>query len=115
VGVALPPPSEISAIEVNSNNDDRAATVIDDRARIAEFVAFLNERGDNWEHPPYTFPSGQYTVAVKSRGELIAVFWPAPGHIGGRQGDQGAESNRLRPLSDKEWVTLQGILKIPTQ
>jgi hypothetical protein len=111
--VSLPAAAEITAIEVTPiRGDDRSTKVVHEPQRIADFVAFINERGDNWQVPPSTFPSGDYTVAVKSSEELLAVFWPTRGHIGGRSGGQGAESNRLRRLSEDEWKTLCYILKI---
>jgi hypothetical protein len=111
--VSIPITSEITAIEVTPNRgDDRATKVIDEPQRIADFVAFINERGDNWQVPPTTFPSGEFTVAVKSREDLVAVFWPTRGHLGGRGRGEGADANRLRPLNEVEWETLCQILAI---
>lgn len=111
--VSLPTPVEITAIEVTPNRgDDRSTKVINEPQRIADFVAFINERGDNWQVPPYTFPSGDFSVAVKSREDFVAVFWPTRGRIGGRGRGQGADSNRLRPLNEDDWETLCQILEI---
>jgi len=111
--VALPADSRITAIEVTPNRGAvRTTRVITDRTAIRRFVQFVNSRQDQWETPPYTFPSGEYTVAVKQDDEILVVFWPSRGHIGGRQGSEDASHNRLRPLSRDEWSELKNILDI---
>lgn len=113
VMVSLPSAAEISRIELTpSTGEERPTTVIEDPGRIARFTAFINERRDGWVQPPYTFPSGEYTVSVTTDDGLAAVFWLSPGRIGGRMGDQGGESNRLRSLEAEEWQSLYDILEI---
>ena len=111
--VVLPPASNITSIEVTTNDFGLgAAAVITDRNKIDRFVNFVNSRQDRWKKPWDTFPAGMYTVVVKHNDDMVAVFWPSSGHIGGREGGQGADSNRLRPLSDDEWSELQSILDL---
>jgi hypothetical protein len=111
--IVLPPASIITAIEVRPNHgQERAAVAITDRESIGRFVEFVNSRPDGWKQPWDTFPSGMYTVTVKRDDEIIAVFWPSTGHIGGRDGGQGAESNRLRPLSEDEWNEFRAIIGV---
>ena len=111
--ITLPPTSKITAIEVTPNlGDSRPTSVITDEDQIDRFVEFVNSRQDGWRQPWDTFPAGRWTVSVKQADNTIAVFWPSSGQIGGREGGQGADSNRLRTLSEKEWSELRAILGI---
>ena len=88
--------------------------MIDDPEQIERFGEFINARKAGWKTPAWTtFPAGRYTVVAKDEAEeMVAVFWPSPGHIGGRDGDEGADSNRLRSLTAEEWKELSSILGI---
>jgi hypothetical protein len=111
--VTLPDKMQVDAIEIRPNfGEDRTERRIVEREKIDRFVKFINERDSGWKKPWDTFPSGRYTVVAKQGRETVAVFWPSPGHIGGRAGGEGARDNRLRRLTDKEWDELKAILSL---
>jgi hypothetical protein len=111
--VTLPSASAITAIEVTPNSgDSRITTVIENPDQIERFVTFVNSRSSGWKRRWDTFPAGMYTVVAKRGDESVAFFWPSPGHMGGREGSKGAESNRLRPLSNEDWQELEAIVEI---
>jgi len=111
--ILLPPSAEISSIEVTPNfGQVRSTRTITDDRDVEKFVTFVNSRKSGWKVPWHTFPGGEYTVVAKHGERPIAAFWPSSGHLGGSELSAGNGGNRLRPLTEAEWLELRGILGI---
>ncbi|MBN1589460.1 MAG: hypothetical protein JW888_08090 [Pirellulales bacterium] len=108
--VTLPDAEKITSIEVTPNvSEQPKTTVITDKDRIGQFVAFVNARPTGWKRPWFTFPAGEYTVTVKQGEKYLAAFWISRNELGGTRYDN-SEPKQLRSLSKTEWQKLQAIL-----
>jgi hypothetical protein len=114
-GLPIPEASSISQMVVSWRGEDgqERGSVVDDPKAIEHILQFLQNHNDGWRKPWDTFPTSQYSIALKQDTKLILVIWVGTDWIGGREGDGDAEDNRLHSLSEPERAEMLGILGIP--
>jgi hypothetical protein len=96
--------------QLGTEEQPKPATITD-RRRIESFLKFLRDRNRDWRKPFGTFPGGfEYAVTVESEKELLLVLWVSPRCLGGCNGGQGAQENRLRGLKAEEWRKMTELL-----
>jgi hypothetical protein len=103
----------VSWPDVSLGPFDERRFEVNDRRRVEWFLAFVRERGDGWHKPWDTFPTPQYTVVVERERKPVQVFWVAKNWIGGREWGEDASQNRLRRLSEDDWIAVLEKLGIP--